>query len=337
MRPRKDKAAGRRDAGNTHRAKPRQKRRSAPLRATRIHLLRHLQVLFFSLGRLSRTPFSTLMTAAVIGIALALPAGLYVVLQNAQQLSQGWDNSTQISVFLKHEVDDGRVAALASRLRATAEVATVDYISRDQALAEFRRYSGFGDALKALDYNPLPAVLVVRPVEGEGTPRAVERLLDRLRRLPETDSVQLDMQWVKRLYTIMEIGRRGVLVLAVLLGVSVLLVVGNTIRLAIQSRRDEIVITKLIGGTDAFIRRPFLYTGLWYGLLGGIIAWLLVNLALALLSGPVSRLAGLYGSAYQLSAADLSATLALLFGSAFLGLAGSWLAVGRHLGEIEPS
>jgi len=334
MRPRREKAAGRR--GTTRRAKP-QRTTPAPLGAARIHVLRHLQVLFFSLGRLSRTPFSTLMTAAVIGIALALPAGLYVVLQNAQQLSQGWDNSTQISVFLKHEVDDGRATALAGRLRAMAEVATVDYISRDQALAEFRRYSGFGDALKALDYNPLPAVLVVRPVEDHGTPQAVERLLDQLQRLPETDGVQLDMQWVKRLYTIMEIGRRGVLVLAVLLGLSVLLVVGNTIRLAIQNQRDEIVITKLIGGTDAFIRRPFLYTGLWYGLLGGIIAWLLVNLSLALLSGPVSRLAGLYSSAYELSAADVVTTLALLLGGTFLGLAGSWLAVGRHLGDIEPS
>jgi len=336
MRPHTNKGPARRSITQPRRPK-RQRTTRAPLGAARIHLLRHLQVLFFSLGRLSQTPFSTLMTVAVIGIALALPAGLYVALQNAQQLSQGWDSTTQISVFLKHEVDDRRAAALADQLRAMTEVAAVDYISRDQALEEFRRYSGFGDALTALDYNPLPAVLLVRPLEEHGAPQAVEQLLDRLRRLPEADGVQLDMQWVKRLYTIMEIGRRGVLVLAVLLGLSVLLVVGNTIRLAIQNRRDEIVITKLIGGTDAFIRRPFLYTGLWYGLLGGVIAWLLVNLSLALLSAPVSRLAGLYDSAYELSAAGGATSLVLLLGGTFLGLAGSWLAVGRHLGDIEPS
>ncbi len=310
---------------------------AAPLAALRVHLLRHLQVFFYSLGQLSRTPLATLMTAAVIGIALALPAGLHVLLDNAQRLSGGWDGATQISLFLKKNVSDARARRLAETIRRRPEVAAVDYIPRDQALAEFERLSGFGDALKALDENPLPSVLVVRPRPEAATPEAAEKLLGRLRQYGPVELAQLDMQWVKRLYVIMDLVRRGVLVLGLLLGLAVLLVVGNTIRLAIQNRRDEIVVMKLIGGTDAFIRRPFLYTGFWYGLFGGLIAAALVGLALWVLAGPVERLAGLYQSPFRLAGLGGSELLILLLLAVGLGLAGSWLAVGRHLREIEPA
>jgi cell division transport system permease protein len=151
------------------------------------------------------------------------------------------------------------------------------------------------------------------------------------------EMAQLDMQWVKRLYGLMDIGRRGVWVLASLLALAVLLVVGNTIRLAIQNRRDEIIITKLIGGTDTFIRRPFLYTGFWYGVLGGIIAFILVQASLGVLAGPVNNLAGLYSSTFRLDGMDLPTVGALLSSGMVLGLLGSWLAVGRHLRAIEPT
>lgn len=305
--------------------------------AVRVHLLRHLQVLFYSLGQLSRQPFATLMTAAVIGIALALPAGLHLILKNVQQLSGGWDGGAQISLFLKQSVDDRQARTLLRQIRALPEVAEVRYISRSQALEEFRRQSGFGDALTALKDNPLPSVLIIRPRPEASSPSASENLLQRLRRYPAVDLAQLDLQWVKRLYVIMELVRRGVVVLAVLLAMAVLLVIGNTIRLAIQNRRDEIVVMKLIGGTDAFIRRPFLYTGFWYGLFGGLLAWLLVSLSLSILAGPIERLAGLYQSQFQLSGLDFTATAWLLLASIGLGLAGSWLAVGRHLRTIEPT
>ncbi|NNF96059.1 MAG: cell division protein FtsX [Halobacteria archaeon] len=311
--------------------------RRGPLTALRVYLLRHLQVFFYSLGVLSRSPFATLMTTAVIGIALALPSGLHVVLKNAQQLSGGWDGAAQISLFLKRTVPDDEANRLARQIQKLPEVASVSYISRREALQEFQRLSGFGDALEALQDNPLPSVLVIRPTPAASTPAATEKLLQRLQGYPPVDIAQLDMQWVKRLYVIMELVRRGVVVLAALLALAVLLVVGNTIRLAIQNRRDEIVVMKLIGGTDAFIRRPFLYTGFWYGLFGGVIAWLLVSLSLSILSDPVERLTGLYQSQFELSGLDATTTGMLIGTSILLGLAGSWLAVGRHLRDIEPT
>ena len=303
----------------------------------RTYLLRHLQVFFYSLGVLSRSPFATLMTAAVIGIALALPSGLHVVLKNAQQLSGGWDGAAQISLFLKRSVTDAEAERLAQQIQKLPQVVEVSYISRREALEEFQRLSGFGDALQALQDNPLPSVLVIRPAANINSPEATETLLQTLGTYPPVELAQLDMQWVKRLYVIMELVRRGVVVLAILLAVAVLLVVGNTIRLAIQNRRKEIVVMKLIGGTDAFIRRPFLYTGFWYGLFGGLIAWVLVSFSLSILSTPVERLASLYQSQFELSGLDLASTSLLLGISILLGLAGSWLAVGRHLRDIEPS
>lgn len=303
----------------------------------RTYLLRHAQVFFGSLGRLSKTPLSTLMTAAVIGIALALPTGLHVVLKNVQQLSGGWNGATQISLFLKTNTSEARAQEIVGRLRAMSEINKVDYISRDQALAEFTRLSGFGDALKALDENPLPSVIVVTPALLHSSPEAAEKLLGRFKLFGEVDLAQLDMQWIQRLYAIMDIVQRGIQIIALLLALGVILVIGNTIRLAIQNRRDEIVVVKLIGGTDAFIRRPFLYSGFWYGLFGGVIALFFVILAVNALSAPVEKLAVLYHSQFTLTSLHFREVVLLGGTSIGLGLLGSWLAVGRHLKDIEPA
>jgi cell division transport system permease protein len=300
------------------------------------YFIRHLQVFFYSLGQLSRAPVSTLMTCMVIGIALALPTGLNVLLKNAQQLSGGWESTAQISLFLKNEITEPQAISLKSDIEKWPEVISVHYISREQALSEFQALSGFGDALKALETNPLPSVLIVKPVISETSELATQTLLSKLRNLRQTDKAQLDMQWVKRLYAIMDIVQRGVQILGIMLALAVLLVVGNTIRLAIQNRRKEIVVMKLIGGTDAFIRRPFLYTGFWYGLFGGIIAWLLVSFAILSISSPIEKLTGLYQNQFELNNVSFLTTLFLLAVSIVLGLVGSWFAVGRHLREIEP-
>ncbi|QKT03275.1 cell division protein FtsX [Ectothiorhodospiraceae bacterium 2226] len=289
-----------------------------------------------TLGRLARAPLASLLTAAVVAIALALPAGLYLVTQNVQQLSGSWDSGAQISLFLRDEVDDAQGARFAEALRTRDGVARVEFLSRSGALAEFERLSGFADAVGTLDANPLPALVVVQPADAHGAPERASALAAQLQTLPEVDSAQLDLEWVQRLHLVMEIARRAVLVLGTLLGLAVLLVVGNTIRLAIENRREEIEITKLIGGTDVFIRRPFLYTGLWYGAAGGLLAWLALELALAALRGPVGQLAGLYQSAFTLSGLGLTQGLGLAAVGAGLGLLGSWLAVGRHLRAIEP-
>jgi len=304
--------------------------------ALKTWLLRHGQVFFYSLGQLWRAPVSMLMTAAVIGIALALPACLHVLLKNAQQISGGWDGGAKLSVFLKTTTSQEQAAKLHSELQQLAQVAQVQFISREQAIAEFKQHSGYGDAVAALGYNPLPYTLVITPVLQHSQPAALEQLVQTLRAYPAVDVVQLDQQWVKRLFAIMQIIARGIDVLGGMLALAVILIVGNTIRLAIQNRREEIVVIKLIGGTDAFIRRPFLYTGFWYGLAGGGIALLLVYSVVWLLAGPVEHLAGLYQTPLRLQSLDAATMLFVLASSILLGLLGSWLAVGRHLREIEP-
>ncbi|MDH3353921.1 MAG: permease-like cell division protein FtsX [Chromatiales bacterium] len=300
------------------------------------YLLRHVQTFFYTLGQLSSRPFSTFMTTAVIGIALSLPAGLNLLLKNGQEVLQGWNSATQISLFLTQKINSKEAQGLASKLRKMPEIASVEYISKESALAEFSQHSGFGEALDALEHNPLPAVLLITPKNNQEQPGKIAALVERLGKRSEVDIAQLDMEWVERLFALMAIGERGVLILSGLLAIAVLLVVGNTIRLAIQNRRDEIVITKLIGATDSFIRRPFLYTGFWYGLLGGLIALLLLELSLTLLAEPVRDVAALYHSSFQLQGVDLQTLVILLGLGSFLGYFGSWIAVGRHLREIEP-
>lgn len=334
MRPRKERRKTPRpdittDSGITIKHRPRGR--------INAYFTHHLWVLVSSLGVLWRTPFATFMTAAVIGIALALPAGLHVLLQNVQKLSTGWEGTAQMSLFLKQDLSESSIQSLATKLRGWEGVSEVRYISREQALAEFRKLSGFGNALDSLNENPLPAVLLVRPTSAAAEPGQMERLLAQAKDLDPVELAQLDMEWVRRLSGIIELGKRGVLLLASLLALAILLVVGNTIRLTILNRRDEIVVSKLIGATNAFIRRPFLYTGFWYGLMGALLAWILVGTLLGLLSGPVSRLSFLYNSQFSLGGLDLVTTAILLGSGIILGLLGSWLAVGKHLQAIEPS
>jgi cell division transport system permease protein len=289
-----------------------------------------------SLGRLTRNPVSTLMTAAVIGIALALPSGLHLLVDNVSGVSSSWDNTTSVSLFLSDTIDDEQAERVRRTVAAREDIAETRLIDREQALAEFRRLSGFGEAIELLEQNPLPAVILVRPAEPVRGAQAVARLAEELQGYREIDLAQVDLQWVERLGAITDAIERAVIILAALLAGAVLLIVGNTIRLEIQNRHSEIEIVKLVGGTDAFIRRPFLYEGLWYGLLGGLIALALVIGSLFLLDGPVQRLAGLYESEFSLSMIDPLSLFGVILGGPLLGLAGAWLAVGRHLAKVQP-
>jgi cell division transport system permease protein len=298
--------------------------------------INHLHVFFSSLGRIWRAPVASLMTVSVLAIALALPAGFYLLLRNAQQISGGWDGVPRISLYLKTDTAAQTVDRLADKLRNGKDIADIRVLHKEQALEEFKALSGFGAALDALNENPLPPVIVVAPQYDPAEPEQVESLVRQLQALPEADIVQLDLQWVKRLYTIMNLVQRGLYIIAAMLGLAVILTIGNTIRLDIQNRRSEIQVNKLIGATDAFIRRPFLYTGFWYGLFGGITACTLVGIAFGLLQGPSRRLAGLYDSGFELTALGSGNALSLIAIAIALGYAGAWLAVGRHLKEIEP-
>lgn len=308
-----------------------------PAHPLRNYFVRHVQVALNSLGRLYRSPLASLMTAAVIGIALALPSGLYLLTGNLQRLSTQWDGSASFSLFLQKSVSLQQTRALQSRLQQWPEIESLQLITPDQALAEFSELSGFGDALEALEENPLPFVITVKPTQAQADAGSAALLLERLRTIPEVELAQLDLQWVKRFDAIVEIVRRSIWVMAALLGLAVLLITGNTIRLEIQNRRDEIEITKLIGATNGFIRRPFLYSGFWYGVIGAVMAGLLVELAFLQIHNPVRQLAGLYESGFSLQTLSVAEGLALLVAGASLGLLGAMLAVGRHLAAIEPA
>jgi cell division transport system permease protein len=245
-----------------------------------------------ALGRLLRQPVGSFMTAMVIALALALPAGLRVVVNNADLLSESWQGAADFTVYLEMDVGDERARALADEVRARADVASVTLVDRTAALAEFRARSGFGEALDALQENPLPHALVVRPAGGAAAD--VEKLARALDERPETALVQLDTQWVARLRGILALLARVVDIVTVLVGLAVALVIGNTIRLEINNRSTEIEVMKLVGGTDGFIRRPFLYLGAWYGFIGALVAAGLVLATLALLQGPIESLASLY-------------------------------------------
>ncbi len=297
---------------------------------------RHLQTMVGSLGRLWTHPFATLLTILVIGIALALPACLHVLVQNVRTASGGWSNALDISVYMKTSASLEDTQRAAERIRRRRDVDEVTVIPADDALAEFRRSSGFGEALEALKDNPLPHALVVRPDAEFRTSAQVESLTQELKQVPGVDLVQLDTEWVTRFNAILDVVRRVVFLAAGLFSLGILVIVGNTIRLDIENRRDEIEVTKLVGGSDAFVRRPFLYNGLWYGLGGGLVAWLIVAIVVFVLGDPVQRIAGLYGSTFRLQGLGLVGWLALTGGGVVLGWLGSFIAATRELRGIEP-
>ena len=288
-----------------------------------------------SLVKVIDNPASSVMTWLVIGIALALPVGLNVALDNAGSLSERLDNPAQISLFLKEDLAEEKVLRFREELAERDDTGAVLFISREQALEEFRELSGFADVLGSLDQNPLPHLLLVSP-PTTAADAEVEALRTALAGYPEVAEAVLDMAWLQRLNSLMELSRRLVLALGIVLVLGVVLILGNTIRLAIENRRDEIVIIKLVGGSNAFVRRPFLYTGLWYGVGGGVVAALLVVVALWFLNAPVQRLAELYQSNFRLAGLGIMGSLNLVLVGGILGLAGAWVAVSRHLGQIEP-
>jgi cell division transport system permease protein len=300
-------------------------------------LTRHAQTSIGSLGRLSQHKLATILTVLVIGIALALPACLHLLITNAQTATGNWNRAVDLTVFLKRPTSVEEAKRTADRIKQRRDVSSVELIPADEALKEFRRDSGFGEAIEALNDNPLPHTLVVRPSEGFTTAASLDALAADLRAQPSVEIVQLDTAWVNRLNAILEAIRRGLALTAGLLALGVMVIVGNTIRLDIQNRRAEIEVTKLVGGSDAFVRRPFLYNGIWYGLGGGLTAWIITLAVTGVLREPVGRIAGLYGSAFELGGLDIRSTLILLGGGIVLGWLGSYVAASRHLRAIEPT
>ncbi len=297
---------------------------------------RHAHALVGSLGRLVRTPFSTALTVLVIALALALPTALRLLVLNAEAATGGFSSAIDLSVYLKSDVPLVKAQQLERSARERAEVAHVELITADKAMDEFRKYSGFGSALDALKDNPLPHVLHVQPRTDSQTTAAVESLRRYFMAWPEVDLVQVDTDWVMRFNAILDVLRNLLAIAAVLLGAGVLAVIGNTIRLEILNRRAEIEVTKLVGGSNSFVRRPFLYTGVLYGFTGALLALGIVEVAVTVLGRPIATLAEVYGSHFALQGPPLDDVGVLLATGIVLGWMGAWISAARHLRRIEP-
>jgi cell division transport system permease protein len=300
------------------------------------YLARHLQALLGALGHLLRQPLGTLLSIAVISLALTLPACLYLLVKNARLATGSITEAIELTVYLKTDVSLERARQLADSAEARREAGRVTLISADEGLAEFRKYSGFGAALEALQGNPLPHVISLRPRSDRADPSSIAALRRYLGSWPETDVVQVDNEWVRRLSALLGLLERVFQVFAALLAFGVLAIIGNAIRLEISARRAEIEVTKLVGGSNAYVRRPFLYLGGLYGLLGASLAALLLIALHTALEPWLLQLARLYGSNFGLVGLTAEELGVLLGGSTLLGLVGAWIGAARHLSRIEP-
>ncbi len=294
----------------------------------------HLRQSVSSLGELWRSPVWTFVTIAVLGISMTLPATLHVLVKNLQQVSSSYDQSFEISLFLKNDVTETDIATLVTLLQGDKDVAKVRLIDKTAAMAEFKQESGFGEAISFLDQNPLPDVLLVTPAQSQ--PAAAEALLNKLQKERFVELAKLDISWLERLAAIMSLVQQVVYTIAALLLCGALLVIGNTIRLLIMDKKAEIEVMKLVGATDSFIQRPFLYTGIWLGVFGGFLAFLVIELMLYWLRGAIANVTQLYQSGFVLNVLTLQEFGLLMLIAVSLGLVGSYLAVRSHIKAIEP-
>lgn len=299
--------------------------------------VRHLQQAVGSLGDLWRTPTTTLMTILVLGISLSLPATLQLFVKNANQITSQWSSASEISLYLKLSVDDKSAKNVVNRIQLYPEVADVTYISAKQALLDFKRSSGFGDALGYLSSNPLPATLLVTPVKRASQPLAAQELLNKLVQEREVEQGKLDLEWLVRLQTIAQLIENIVLVIGLLLCGSVVLIISNTIRLAILNQKDAIAVMKLVGATDSFIQRPFLYAGAWYGILGGLFAIVVITVLTQYLSYIITDIMASYQYNMHLLMLSFNELIWLMAFAIILGISGSYFSVRKHIRAIEPT
>ncbi len=307
-----------------------------PIRANRSfkrRLTDHLDACLDSLGRFVLSPFQTIITLLVIAVALCLPSMLYMLVKSVESGMIDVQQSADISVYFSPGIDEETSLQVQSEVLAMEAVSAARFLSPERALQEFKEFSGLGDALGELQENPLPATLLVTPEMDQD----IEALISRIESLDSVDQVQFDYVWLQRLRALLAVIDKVALVLALLLGAGVILILGNTIRLEIENRREEVAVIKLVGGTNAYVQRPLLYTGVWFGLLGALIAWFLTNLFAWLMSAPLDALGQLYLRDISLVGLDSMDLLILLALGVALGWLGAWMAAARHLASIEPA
>ena len=297
-------------------------------------LTQHARCFVATLAKLAATPLGSVLNIIVIGIALSLPVVLYVVIGNLQASSNHLAAEPQISMFMALDASRAEVAQIESRLKQNSRVQRYRFVPRDQALRELRQSSGLADVIDGLPQNPLPDAFVVNATDN--APQALDALRDEITRWPRVDHAQLDAAWARRLDATLRFGRLVVTILGGLLAVALVAVTFNIIRLQVLTQREEVEVIKLIGATDAFIRRPFLYYGALQGCAGGAVAWLIVSGGVWLINRNLGELSHVYASLIQLKHLPPADGLSLLLIAAVLGWFGAWLSVGRHLAQIEP-
>lgn len=297
-------------------------------------LIQHISVLRFILRRLTSTPIASALNIIIIGIALSLPVGGYVLLKNVQGVSTKMNGAPQISVFLSQSTTPDEAARMGKRLKDMAAIDHIEFVPRELALKQLQQSTGLADVVGGLTQNPLPDAFILYPTLTDAG--ALESLRDELKTWPKFEHVQLDSAWARKLEAALRVGRLAVLILAALLSFALIAITFNTIRLQILTQRDEIEVAKLIGATNGFIRRPFLYFGFVQGLFGGAAAWLIIATSLFLLNFSLAELSHLYASNFTLQHLSLGDSLTLLGFSAYLGWLGAWLSVSQHLWQIEP-
>lgn len=300
------------------------------------YLAHHRASLRSAATRLRKDWLQTLLSASVVAIALALPALMFVAVNNLQALGNHWDAQPTLTLYVHPRASDTALENLLSELTHDIAISSARFISSEQALNEFRQHSGFGDALQGLSANPLPAAIEIEPSLAAKSVEAQRALAERLRQDARITEVVADLAWVERFLAITDLARRVVLVLAVLLACGAVLAVGNTVRLIIENRKDEIVVVKLVGGTDGFVRRPLLYAGGAYGCVGGVIACSVVALALWPLTVAAASLVDAYSAQFRLQGLTFSQAGIVICSGTALGWLGAVLAVSRHLRMIEP-
>ncbi|TMP26183.1 cell division protein FtsX [Pseudoalteromonas rubra] len=289
-----------------------------------------------SLGEMWRTPMASMMTILVLGLSLTLPTTLYVVVKNVQKVSSGFQEAAEISLFVKETVSEQATQTLVKRLALYPEIETVNFIGKDKALAEFKSISGFGQALDYLEENPLPSVVLVTPTVRHRSAQAANALLNKLEQEREIEFGKLDIEWLERLNALLSLLKESVITIGLLLLSAVVLIIGNTIRLSIMDKKEEIQVLKLVGATNTFIHTPFLWTGIWYGIIGGLIAFICVMLMLWWLESAVAMVVGVYQSNFVLQGLSGSELLCLLLLAVALGFVGSFLSVQKYIKDIEP-
>lgn len=298
-------------------------------------MTRHWRTLVAVLRRLAATPIATLLTLCVIGIALSLPAGLYLLLSNLNLAAGNLGVEPQITLFLKLEPGKDNLQQIEARLKKHPAVKNHRFVGREQALKELSASSGLGDVTAGLNHNPLPDAFIINARDND--PALIEQLRAETAQWAGVDTAELDSNWSRRLNALLDLGQQLTLIVAALLGFGLVAVTGNTIRLQILTRQEEIEVSKLIGATDRFIRLPFLYHGALQGLLGGLIGWCIINLSNYVLNDRIAQLASLYGSSFHLQTLGWGETITLLAGSALLGWLGAYIAVSHFLRYFQIS